>query len=146
MKSKTITKAEPTVSYLIFSVGEDRFAIEAMSVKRIAKWNPPIEMPGVKQRNIAITEVENETSMVFMLENLLPKKPSDFNYLIQVIHPKANVAVSATNVYELASVPVSSIQDTPKIIEDPDLQRVFGKSYIDSEGIVMIFDARQLKF
>lgn len=146
MKSKITTKAEPTVSYLIFSIGEDRFAIEAMNVKKIGKWTPPIEIPGVKQMNMGIVESENETSMVFLLENLLPEKPSEFNYLILTHHPMANIAVSATNVYELASVPTSSIQDTPKIMEDPDIQKVFGKSYIDSEGIVMIFDARQLKF
>jgi chemotaxis signal transduction protein len=145
MKAKTKIKSEPTVSYLLFSVGEDRFAIDAQNVRRIAKWIAPIEMPGAGHENISVVEVENEISVMFRIEDLLPQKPSNFNYLILTIHPQANVAVSATNVFDLSAIPESAIKNTPQVIKNPYNYRVFEKSFVDDKGIVVILDVRQLK-
>lgn len=145
MKSTTKIKSEPTISYLIFSIGEDRFAIEAFNVRRIVNWSKPMPMPGVKKTDLTIVDVDNDTSVVFMLEDLLPQKPSEFKYLILANHPTANVAISATNVYELVTVPESAIKDTPKVIENPEYYKLFSKSYIDDKGIVIVFDVGQLK-
>lgn len=145
MKTETRTKSEPTTSYLIFSVGEDRFAIEAQNVRRIAKWVAPVETHDSNGNTTATVEVENETSVMFRFEDLLPQKPKEFHYLILAFNPNANIAVSATKVFDLAAIPESAIKDTPKVTESSDIYRVFGKSFVDDKGIVVILDVGQLK-
>lgn len=145
MKTETRIKSEPATSYLVFSVGEDRFAIDALNVRRIAKWVAPVEMPGAKHENMAIVDVENETSVIFRLEDLLPQKPKEFHYLILAFNPDTNIAVSATNVFDLAAIPESAIKDTPKVMESSEIYRVFSKSFVDDKGIVVILDVGQLK-